>query len=506
MATTMTYGNYSFSPVPMVNITKQYLKTGDGTKLGTLFAMGLTGTLTPLPGAVGGISNTVPLVDTLREALTTEGCPFVIKCDDTVLWSGNPRIGDIQFSESNNNWVETIPYTLSLEFDVEGSGEDPSLSPPYIQSATEEWNLEFAQDTSKFSWTLPTTGADSNPYLLNITHSISANGVRHYTDCDTVTKEPWQYAKDYVISKLSTGTDSAFNVQLAATGVINMDVGTFGQYNHMRVQNTDVAGGNYSVNESWIVMDTGTGIPGHSIEDFTVSVEQGITTDLTNVTVEGSIQGVETIDYGSASGEYNITETKYAAASDYWDVIQDRIPNRATLIHTDAVSAKTTIRSLNTQTVSTRVGHNPTKGAITYSYVYDDRPSNCITGALSEIITVNDVNPVDIFASITVLGRAAGPVLQDINTQTSATRDVTIELIVPPVEGCTALILGHPQNNVEEDVAALLCLFEERFTTAGYTQVFKHVDTESWNPKQGTYSRQVGWTYQACTMPGTSLC
>ena len=193
MATTMTYGDYSFSPVPMVNITKQYLKTGDGTKLGTLFAMGLTGTLTPLPGAVGGISNTVPLVDTLREALTTEGCPFVIKCDETVLWSGNPRIGDLQFSESNNNWVETIPYTLGLEFDVEGSGEDPSLSPPYIQSATEEWNLEFAQDSSKFSWTLPNTGADSNPYLLNITHSISANGVRHYTDCDTVTKEPWQY-------------------------------------------------------------------------------------------------------------------------------------------------------------------------------------------------------------------------------------------------------------------------------------------------------------------------
>jgi len=506
MATTMTYGDYSFSPVPMVNISKQYLKTEDGTKLGTLFSMGLNGTLTPVPGNAAGISNTIPLVDTLREALAVEGCPFVIMCNSDVLWSGHPRINDINFAESSNNWVETIPYTITLDFDVEGSGEDPSLTPPFIQSASEDWSLEFAQDSSKFSWTLPSTGADSNPYILNITHSISANGVRHYTGCDTVEKEPWEYAKDYVISKLSNGTDSAFNEQLAATGVINLDVGTFGQYNHMRVQNTSKAGGSYSVTESWIVMDTGTGIPGHSIEDFTVSVEQGITSDMTTVTVEGSIQGVETVDFGSTSGAYNITETKYAAASEYWGVVQDRVPNRAALIHTDAVAGKTTIRSLNTQAMSSRVGHNPTKGVISYSYTYDDRPSNCITGAISEIITVNDQNPTDVFASITVLGRAAGPVLQDINTQTAATRDITIELITAPVESCTALALGHPPNNVEEDVQALLCLFEQRFATAGYSQYFKHVDTESWNPKQGTYSRQVGWTYQACTMPGTSLC
>ena len=28
--------------------------------------------------------------------------------------------------------------------------------------------------------------------------------------------------------------------------------------------------------------------------------------------------------------------------------------------------------------------------------------------------------------------------------------------------------------------------------------IVKHIDTESWNPTTGQYSRQMGWTYGTC--------
>jgi len=503
MAVTMTYGAYNFSPVPLIDITKSYFQLGDGTRIGTVFNMTLDGVLTPLPNGSGGITPTMALTNTMREAFVQDGCPFVIKCDSTTLWSGHPNVGVLNFEQTNNNWINTIAYTIPLSFHTEGSGEDPSLTPPYIQGADENWSVGFVDNQSKYSLAL-IGGIDTNATILNVDHFISARGVRNYTGCNIVLKEPWEYARDYVITKLSVGMDSAFNTQLEGSGIINLSSSSFNSFNHIRIQQNDIANGEFSVTESWLVVESGVGLGSgyNAIEDISVNTQEAANTDIKTITIDGSIQGLETRTYGSSPGSFTITETKYAAASGYYQIIKPWIPYRVSTIG----ATVNPTRSFNGIPLSVSVGHNLNQGQITYSYVYDDRPSNAITGALTEIITINDNNPNDVFAVISVMGRRLGPVLQDVNTITNPTRDISIECLCAPITATTASTLRTPPNNVRTDVQTLLCGFQAELTGA-YSQVFKQNDTESWSPRDGRYSRSVSFIFQDCSTTGvTSLC
>ena len=121
-----------------------------------------------------------------------------------------------------------------------------------------------------------------------------------------------------------------------------------------------------------------------------------------------------------------------------------------------------------------------------------------------ENISVVDNNPTDVFASLTVLGRAAGPVLQDIGTVTAPTRDVNIDAIMTIGSGCTVAQLLA--NKPSAQVSGILCAFETDLT-GSFTQVFLTSDNENWNPKTGSYSRNVRWIYTNCSgLSNTSFC
>ena len=483
----MTYGDYSFIPVPLMNINKEYQKSDDGTNLGTIFRVSLNGTLMPVPGDAGGLSSIILLQNQLRSGLNQEGCPFVLQCDSTVLWSGNPRISTLSMNESQDNWVRSTPYTVEMEFDDEPTdgGEDSSLG--YISSASESWNVEFT-DQNYFTWTLPDATVDTSPYVLRLTHNVSAKGKRHFTDCDTVIPA-WQRAQAYVIPLL--GYD---DTKLEGSGVINLTVADFQVFDHMRTQTIDELSGDFSVVETWLVINpSGTGIPGNCTEDFTITARKSLESDINTVSIEGSIQGLETRSYGANPGDFSVTESKYAAASGCWDTINGRLYQRANGIFSNIDS---TVRNLNANVVNSSEGHSLAGGSISYSYEYNDRPSNCITGSLFETITISDTNSNDIFASLVVLGRTSGPVLQDINTVSAPTRDVSIEVIMAPSTGCTAaLLLSH--NNPSDEVEVLIDAFEAELTGV-YDQVFTQSDSEQWQPKEGRYSRNVSWIYENC--------
>jgi len=486
----MTYGSYEFSPVPLVSIVKEYISTDGGVKIGARFNMTLDGTLTPIPDTAG-ISNTMPLTEDLRDGLAQDGCPFVIACDDNVLWSGHPIVNSINFEQSNNNWVQSIPYSVELVFDMEDNQEDFS-SAPFIDSVSEEWGLEFSEDQSYHSWELD-TGTDSGPYILSMTHSVEVKGRPHYSGCDDVTTA-LSAAKSYAGNLLSTGRDAAASGQLDGSN-LGLVSSSFEAYNHTRKEVSNAYAGTYAVTENWLVLGSGvasTGIPGNALEDFTVRVEKTKESDLASISVEGTIQGVEVVNYTSPM---SVTTSKYDNASDYWSNVQNRLYYRCKKVHEDEYDS---VRTLNIDAANESISHNPPKGVISYSYTYDDRPSNCITGALSEVITITDNNPTDVFAKIVVLGRALGPVLQDINTITEATREVNIEVTTKPANACSVASLSATPNNVSTDVDSLIDDFESALTSS-YAQVFKHVDTESWSPKDGRYSRNIGWTYQDCS-------
>lgn len=508
-ATTMTYGAYSFSPVPLMNINKEYNKTDDGIIIGSIFVVTLQGTLTQLPADPNASYVTIDsLQDAVRSAFDQDGKLFEVMCDATTLLQAYPRIRSITFEQSNNNWVFTSPFTIELEFDDEiDLDENSTLHPPYIETASESWTVEFAEDQMKFDLDLSTVtgqepghyyGSDSNPFQVRVTHNISAKGKSHYSgpgSTGTLDRAAWQEAREYVIGKLGIDTQ-----HISSSGVLNLQGGDFSVYNHMRQVETNEVGGEFSVSETWIAIDP-SGSGEEATEDFTISVRRGIDSGLTTVSIEGTIQGLETRDYGTNPGDYSVTTTAYSAAESYFNGVLPRLFSRAQF-----AGDSTATRSFNPTPVSQTVGHSPARGQISYSLEYNDRPCTFITGALSENITINDTLPSDVFAQLTILGRSRGPVLQSVSTVTAFTREIIIEAVMEPFTNCGSIAdlnLNRPETNVKN----LLCAFETDLV-ATYDTVFKSGDTVSWNPMTGRYTRAVTYTFGNCTGPAPtiSLC
>lgn len=511
---TMTYRDYSFIPVPLLNITKEFQKTDDGTPVGTVFSASLEGTLTPLPtGSIGYIS-VDELQDSLRSGLAEEGHRFLVQCDSTTLIEAYPRITNVEFAQSNNNWVMTCPYTINLEWDDEPntSGENSSLMPPYISSASEEWSIAFVEDHNCFSWTLndPSSTVDAAPYVLQVTHNISAVGKRHY-GADTgndgiLDKAAWQQAQAYVTPRLGLNTD-----RVVQTGVLNLDADVFGYFNHIRTVNIGELGGSYGVEEKWIAFGSGiSGVPGNAHEDFTVEIRESSEDGLISVGIQGTINGLETRTYGTNSGDFAITQCKYDAALNYWNQVKTRLYWRA---EKALENTTTSSRGLHITPLTNSVGHAPSAGNITYNYEYNDRACNLISGAKFESIQITENHPTDIFASLVIPGRAYGPILQTLSTVGAGSKTISIECVMNPPSGdcanCSSQLssLLSMSNAPTGQVATILCCLQTELTDA-YSQVLKTEDTSSWNPKTGRYSRNVGWTYTNCSgsPPNSSFC
>lgn len=486
--TTMTYGSFNFQnigPIPFLTINKQYIRNEDGTKLGSRYNVTIDGTITPLPSGNLGIIAVDNLQDQLVSGFDLDGQHFEVGCNGTTILSSYPRINSLRLDKSNDNWYQTTPYTIDMEWDGE------NYSGLYIDSLTENWNIEFDDQNSIYNWSISGTG-DNNTIVMRLNHSVSAKGIAHY-DAGGLVKQPWQYARDAVMQKL--GYDST---QVAQTGVLNINTSNMSGYNHMRTVTIDESAGSYAVNENWLVANFGSGSnAGKALEDFTASVKYSVDNGLISVDVQGNIQGVETRSYGSSSGGFHIIQDKYSAASGYWINVKPKIFGRAVLATDNS--------GLHPEPLSWSIGKNPTKGVINYSYSYDNRPTNFIAGALSENIQITDSLPTDVFASVVVLGRARGPILQDINTVTANRRNINIDLVMPitGIVDVASLVTTKPSSKVN----SMLCTLQTLLTNE-YSQVFKSADQENWNPKTGRYNRSVEWTYTSCsgTAPSTDFC
>lgn len=489
----MSYGEYSFSPVPLLNLSREFQKAGDNSLNGVVYNVDLQGTLVSLP--TGGLVNITNLQNTIRSGIKDEGRLFLLTCDGSVIISGYPRINSpLSFETSSNNWVFTCPYTIGFQFDelLNYTTDSTGNFPYYISDSSETWNLEFVEDNSFYDFTLETGVKDVNPYQLRLSHSVNAVGKAHY-DENGLTEQAWERARKYVVSRL--GYNNTF---VASSGVFNFNVTDFSPFNHVRTNAVDVKGGSFSVDESWLVINTGAaGYNGNATESFTVDIQNSLdSAGVTSLNIQGTIQGLELRNYGTNPGDFSITTSKYANASGYWGAVQQKLYARVKLIGEGSAD-----RAINPITLSKSIGHNPSQGTITYNYQYDDRPSNCITNSLRESFVVNDTNPNDIFASTIVLGRSAGPILQSIGTSGASSREISIDITMPPVTGCptsSAAVTTLINSSPKAEVATIVNAFKDELISNN-TQVFVNNDTESWDWRSGRYTRNVSWTYSnAC--------
>ena len=156
---------------------------------------------------------------------------------------------------------------------------------------------------------------------------------------------------------------------------------------------------------------------------------------------------------------------------------------------------------MNSQPKSISLGLNEFNGEITYSLEFDNRPTNIMSGVLSENISVNDTYPGDVFAIIPVLGRATGPVLQYVGSRTEYKRDVQIELQMDYTDlhyaSGRGLITQKP-SIVEPTRTQLRNLIKSLSPEGepGVRQYFISAPSENWSPKTGSYNFSISWTYE----------
>ena len=518
--TVVSYDGKRITPAPFVNITKNFNKNAGGEIVGATYDITVTGKLVLGKGSpsesgfatdpaswstdnfwfVGGTpadearsaSTQLRTMQRKSESLrnlfrdSAEGKSFEIQpCDGTAPLKFNPRIVGLDLADGP--WTDFIDYTVNLETDIIygvliPSGEDTfniGTVSQFITDAQESWILEDADVPENVHSTLQHT--------FRLTHNVSAVGKRFYDETGLLEKEAWEQAKDYVIQKLGITTA---DLRSSGNMFVPNDIQAF---NHIRSETIDRGAGSYIATETWLLLNA-SGINesgGRAFEDFDITTDASNDRAIKTVSINGTITGLETMIFAASTGDADqmVQTTKYASASGFFNIVENQLFGRA-----QTYSGL----SLNMQPVRTVVGKNPVLGLINYTFDYDTRPSTCISGALSEIITISDTNPNDVFAILPVLGRQAGPVLQNINTFTESRRSVSIEVVMPTPSGCAntfetvaALIDAKPDSKV----AVIMDAFEEHLDN-NFVKVFRESDTSEWNPVENRYSRVTAWVYQ----------
>jgi len=438
-----------------------------------------------------------------------------------------PRTVSVDFTEGQ--YLTKCDYTITLEADylLRGVYQDDQLLVDYegtfansglrgtnitisnlldsndtafIETYSEDWGIEADDQAGE---------SVENPITYRISHSLSATGKTVYgpdgvnynyniSPTGRMNIPAWEQAKRFVQKRLSAGGSGISYPNILGqigSGTINL-ANSYGGYNHIRTEQINVTDGTYSVSENW-VLSSGT-----STETYNMSVSTSNSDPFVNVQIDGNIKGLRSITpdklgdalINSVSGAYTNALKKYNQISNSGKFgLTSDIYKRAN----NLVAAE-----LNSQPVSVSLAINQYIGEITYSLNFNNRPTNIISGVIAESITVNDTYPGDVFAMIPVIGRATGPVLQYIGGRTEYKRDISINLTmdytkVPYGDKRNSLLLKKP-SVVEPTASQIASLINELSpkNEPGIRKYFVSPPSESWNPKEGTYSFNISWTYE----------
>lgn len=435
-----------------------------------------------------------------------------------------PRVLSVNFTEGQ--YITKSEYTIELEadyllrgnfddeakyVDAEGTvvGSGDLTTGLTIQSLLEGKDTAFIQDYAE-SWGLEADDAvgesPDNPRSYRISHNLSATGKTVYVPQGVGLNDKqvpaWEQARNFVQQRLASNP-SGYYPNIAGqigSGTVNL-VSSYGGYNHIRTENIDVTAGSYSVSENWLLSS------GLSTENFNMSTSTSNSDPFVTVQIDGSIKGLSSITPDMSGGLGFGNPEIVARSGAYSNAIKkyNTISNSGQFGLTSDVYKRANNMvavALNSQPVSVSLQTNQYTGEIGYSLSFNNRPTNIISGVIAESIQVNDTYPGDIFAVIPVLGRQTGPILQYIGGRTEYKRDVSINLTmdytkIPYGKERSSLILKKPSlvQPTANQIAELL----GELSPAGEPGVRKYFvapPSESWSPKEGTYSFNISWTYE----------
>jgi len=553
------------TPAPLVSVSTQILKNGAGEPFGVTYAITLTGTILDDKGSPhaldgngakylaipGNAFNTagpygafskaseptqqqIPAGQSLTAILSKQKSLRALFARDgqrlTITdWGGSqsaftcyPRVLSVDFQEGV--YVERADYTITLEADTLLIGEGDSvaskienegsliafdgtaregkteadllasLSGAFIADFSEDWSIE-ADEAQGESVGLPRS--------YRISHNINATGKTHFGPDGK--QRAWEQARKFVQNRLSGNVDNYPNIMgQIGSGTLNL-VDTYRGFNHVRSENLSESAGSYSVSENWLIAS------GNAYENFNLSISSSTDNPFVSVSIDGNIKGLAEFSPSGFGGSDPNTlggRNPATAPSGAYDNAlgkYHKISNNGQFgLSSDAYKrANNSVAvQLNSQPQSVSLGTNEYTGEVTYNLQFNNRPTNIISGVLSEQISVSDTYPGDVFAVIPVIGRSTGPVLQYIGGRTEYKRDLSINLVMDYTNVAygslrNPLLLKKP--SVVEPTATQIANLIKELSPAGEPGIRKYFvspPNESWSPKEGTYSFNLSWTYE----------
>ena len=430
---------------------------------------------------------------------------FEIICNNLQLtnYSGTYFVSS-NASKSENNWVVTLPYTISLE-SISTTGN------ALIESYDDSWTIEPLEEVYYYNHVQKTTSYDFKPNATidtskspsqtdleikiqdipmrnflqyRITHRLSAVGkaIDRSNPNNPINPalksaafvEASKWVKDraniaYVpFTSLSTSS-IATGVQITNQPYEQVTDG-LRLYNHMRTVESNVSAGSYGITDTWLALGTGV----RYTEDFTWEISTDEKFSKT-VTLNGTIKGLEqapngyvvfpsSIMTGNLIKEFfpsfpdqtrannKFTNALYGYMSGVKPYLYQRASSALSSVPSpDAPTGRTqpvqwigpkSIIPLNITPLSYTETLSPIAGSITYSVSYNNKPGSWLSGVLSSTISVTDNRQTDVVAETFVLGRPLGPVLEKVGNSKSERR-VNIEVVYPTPTGFKS---SHPQS------------------------------------------------------------
>lgn len=340
-------------------------------------------------------------------------------------------------------------------------------------------------------------------------------------------------------------------------------------YNHTKTVNFSVIDGTYETNDSWVAIPCGIlfteeftietstdekyvstvnvqgSVNGLSVTPFKQTIEAtgipttGAAQNRIKFGTDANIEGMVGTQSNTGHEHYNTLQgARYEnAISGFLNDVKPRLYERACLVVNtpdrtlDYIPSQGNIftenpgnpafrkqRRLNYIPVSTSEGHDPLKGIITYSHQYTNK-TKIFSGVIAESVDINVNGPGDVVSEAFIIGRPLGPVLQNLNTRTSTTKSVNIEITVVPPSSVEGFLLDRNEcpvytgsalfQQVEDLIEGLkpygqakANIFDNFSRPASRGNVFIKSNTYNWNPAEGKYARSVEWVYQPCQLNG----
>jgi hypothetical protein len=547
----MTYGGYRFDPVPIFQIQTDTLKTPEGSGFGYKHNITLEGSIISMETnqIEEGINWVVKSgIEDLYSGLEYDGDLFLIQNTGTtgIIMSGYPTINNVTINDAGDQYVRRANYTVSMEMvDLNGyrsfrnrNSPFPSGYPEYIESVSETWDV--AIDDDKKAYTVPASGVGHvgfvMPYVLAVTHTVEVTARTVYTGVkakNNLMDDCTSFLTGQYLSKTLMADNLRKHVLQSGLLGVPWNYSGFeytGIYNHYRTISQDKTNGKVTATETFLVAnDTtrNTNIPGYSnqlvgygaYEKYTSSANKEDA--LWEINVQGEVQGFDklTYDFGpAAGGKASMKKFAYENASGHFYAFSlTQMLSRATSSLIGAAKADQefggcgadatppTGIALNPIPKSRSIGFNADAGSISYDFTFEEEKAITIktTGTaciLSQTIGIDITNPTDVFAEQTILGRAAGPLLQDLGTKTLSTVIITVETISPPptsLKDPTELFKFIPKGEVAKFGQDYITNIVEY--NGANNQSFKIRDEESMGITEGRYTRVIGYAYGNCS-------